>query len=87
VTLRRRSDSQSASYAVFHMRASRFGAREVFSSYAVIQMGAREVLSSYAVIHNNAGMSSGNLAAAIHSDASIPSGNLAATARAVGVPA
>jgi hypothetical protein len=58
VTLRRRSDSESASYAIIHM-----GAHDVFSSYAITCMGAHDLFSSYAVIHSDAGIPSGNLAA------------------------
>jgi hypothetical protein len=59
VTLRRRSDSESASYAVTHM-----GAHDMFSSYAVIHSDARNSSGNLAaVIHSDAGIPSGNLAA------------------------
>ena len=60
VTLRRRSDSESASYAVTCM-----GAHDLFSSYAVIHNDARNPSGNLAaVIHNDARSPSGNLAAA-----------------------
>jgi hypothetical protein len=74
VTLRRRSDSESASYAVISI-----GAHDVFSSYAVIHNDARNPSGNLAAtIHSSGCASAGNLAADIHSGVPPRAGNLAA---------
>jgi hypothetical protein len=59
VTLRRRSDSESASYVAMHI-----GEHDDFSSYAVIHSDAVVPSGNLAApIHSDAGIPSGNLAA------------------------